>query len=253
MESNGKSNIDPYYLSGEFLKKSDTGDVGGGFKVDQMRKILDANIDNLKIDVNRVVDIGCGTGRTTFLLRDMLVKSGYGDAVVHGYDIHPDMDKLSGDDTVSFFAEDFTQIQVTDVYDIGVLFDVIEHIPDPITFIRGVAQRCKVLIFHVPLDNSFINRVRNLSKNKLSHPGHLVMLDVPTTINLLTFAGLRIRDFQYSPTFRHPIERVSLPGKVLYPIRELLFRINPYLSQSILGGNSLMVITHTPVGLQAFG
>lgn len=240
------SGIDPYYTSGEFLANS-SGWRDAQYKVGELRKILEKYRTEFGLNLKKVADIGCGTGDTTFQLADMLQSIGYA-AEIAGYDVHPHVSEIKSTPNVSFHQSDFCQLEFEQPFDLAVLFDVIEHVPDPINFLRLVAQRTKLIGFHIPLDNSLFTAMRDLSRQKLEHPGHLIILDIPSSINLLTFAGLRVRDYIMSPSFQAPSSRIGRSQNLLYPVRFMLYKLNPYLLQRLLGGISLTVIAQTPLG-----
>jgi len=199
---NRKSFIDPYYSSGKFFQFS-TGAQDAHFKVEQLRVTLTRYFDRHPgISLLRVADVGCGKGTTTFLLRDMLHEMGH-QVQVSGYDVHPYVDTLPSTADVSFYAGDFLQLN-SDVFDLIVLFDVIEHIPNPLEFLQEIGQRASLVALHIPLDNSWLLALRNTWKVNLLHPGHLIILDVPSALNLLSFSALRVEDYIFTPVFRAP-------------------------------------------------
>jgi SAM-dependent methyltransferase len=230
--------IDPYYLTGSFFSAS-KGYQDSDYKVAELKKIIKLNISEHLI--KKVADVGCGAGHTTFAIQKMLSELFHFPLPVDGYDIHPQVDQFQDNANVRFFRQDFTQKDVQ-LYDLVILFDVIEHVPDPITFLKGVSSHGRYLVLHIPLDNSWMCGIRNLWRANLSHPGHLIILDVPTALNLLTFSGLRIRDYSLSPAFTAPSGKETRLQKILYPFRTLLYQISPYLLQQSLGGVSLTIL-----------
>ncbi len=244
-----KSVLDPYYTSGEYLKSA-SGSLDSAFKVDQLRQLLGTSRSR-RYDppLNRVADVGCGDGSTTLLLHDMLRSFG-AQPTLFGYDIHPGVSSLPSTSEVTFISADFLAVSA-EVFDLVVLFDVIEHIPDPISYLRAVAQKTRWVALHIPLDDSLMVNFRGLSREYLAVPGHLVVLDAASAVNLVTYAGLSIRDYAYTPGFRSPGSRQSRLQKLLYPFRAGLFPVSPYLLQRTLGGVSLMVLAQTPLGIES--
>lgn len=246
----GGSIIDPYYSSGQFIGTSTSGRQDAEFKVLQLEALL-AQFKPSPTDLKfqRIADVGCGNGDSTLLLLDMFRSKGLS-VEIDGFDIHPHISKIKGNDAVRFFREDFCSLELDQLYDLVVLFDVIEHVPDPIGFLKAVALRSKAIALHIPLDDFALGWMRQLPRSNLSHPGHLVALDASSSINLLAFAGLRTRDFLFTPAFRAPTGRDTKLQKLLAPMRAIIYSISPYLLHRTIGGVSLMVLASTPLGLE---
>jgi|GEM_PF-2371470 len=239
--------VDPMYSRGNFIRAS-SGHQDARYKVEQFVLLLARNTDLFPVGKRRfVADVGCGTGETTLLLHRALTTLWGVSPRVDGYDVHPYLPK-SPEDDVSFIAADFC-LEARKVYDLVLLFDVVEHVPAPIDFLQAVSRFARFVALHIPLDNSLLCWLRGLPRQKIGFPGHLLVLDPSAAINLLTFAGLRIVDFSYSPVFRAPSGRATPYQRLLYPVRTLIYWLNPYIAQRLLGGVSLMVLARTGVGL----
>lgn len=232
---------DTYYTSGEFLAHS-SGAADATFKVEQLIKVLAATPSLKPAAGDRVADVGCGAGETTRRLA-----AAFPGAHIDGYDIHPQIDTLTPEDNIRFFRSDFCTIELETPYDLSVLFDVIEHVPDPISFVKAVALRSRAVAFHIPLDDSSFVWLRNLMLPKLTHPGHLVALSPATALTLVALTGVRTRTFVYSPVFRAPTGRERGTQRLFNFARAVLYSISPYLTQRLLGGVSLMVVAETPL------
>lgn len=245
-ESQKSSFIDPLYLKGNFFNKS-TGSLDAEFKVEQIRQILELHKDIIPSKNLRIADVGCGSGKTTYLLKPMLEKVTRMPSTVDGYDIHPYMSQISDIEGVRFVSGDFCHI-ADGVYDLVVLLDVFEHVSDPVSFIRQLSLMTNLIVFHIPLDDSIFSWIRGLQRQNLVYPGHLIVLDAASAINLLTMAGLRVIDFEFSPSFLSPSGKMTHLQKLMVPFRALMFRINPYLAQKIFAGISLTVLALTAKG-----
>lgn len=178
----------------------------------------------------------------------MLLKMGCESAQVEGFDVHPNVSQFPSDESVRFIRGDFCRV-ATDLYDMAVLFDVIEHIPDPIGFLRLVGQQTRFIALHIPLDDTIVSGIRNLYRQNIQHPGHIIALDTTAALNLLAFSGLRIIDFTYSPAFRAPSNAETPLQRIANPMRSILYRLSPFVLQKILGGVSLTVLAISPLGL----
>lgn len=241
--------IDPMYSKGHFWDKS-SGHLDAPFKVKQFAALLRQNSGFLPVPVRKIADVGCGKGTTTHTLGDFFKDSAEVGFQVDGYDVHPKVEELSAGKNVRFIAGDFCSI-AKDVYDLAVLFDIVEHVPDPIGFLKGVARFAGRLALLIPLDDVIFSWLRNLPKKKLNHPGHILVLDAPATLNLLAFSGLRVVDYSFVAVFRAPSGRETQRQRLLNPIREVLYRISPVLLQKTFGGVSMMVLAVSPRVLSA--
>lgn len=230
--------VDSYYSSGDFFDKSD-GHKDAQFKINILGELIGRNRD-IFLDVRSVADVGCGSGATTLLLGETFSKLSSFLFQVDGFDIHPDIKKFEGNSLVNFIYGDFCEIN--NHYDFIFLFDVIEHLADTINFIKNVSSSGKFVVFHIPLDDSLMIGFRNLFLNKLKNPGHLVILDTVSALNLLAFSGLKVIDYIHSPVFKAPSGKATLSQRFFNPLRWFLFKVSPFLCQKTLGGVSLMVL-----------
>ena len=181
------------------------------------------------------------------IIADSLREIGFDSMTFKAYDVSPHILNVTNDD-VEYINGDFCESE--DFADIVTLFDVFEHIPDTIKFLQSISKRCKVIGFHIPLDNSINVAIRNMFHTKLQNPGHLVFMDSVFALNLLALSGLRVVDYEYSFGFLAPSGHRSIISKILYPFRYLLAKISPWLLSKTLGGASLIVLAITPKGLK---
>ncbi len=233
--------IDPYYSTGKFHIESE-GFRDASFKIGELKKLLDTSRQFPSLfPLTRVADVGCGSGYITYLLEEMCSQNGYGDVCVVGYDVHPDILSYQGNEKVEFVHGDFCAMDVT-MFDLAILFDVIEHVPAPIEFLRQVAVRSRFVALHIPLDDSIFSWLRLIPLKNLFHPGHLLVMDTAAALNVVAIAGLRTLNFRYCPAFQAPSGSATREQKFIKPLRSLLYRFNPYLLQKMLGGVSVMLL-----------
>jgi hypothetical protein len=237
----------PEYSGGAYFER-DPGRHGedAGFKADRFLRLFAPLAVERGWCVRTYADVGCGCGLETRAILDGLRRAGHPVSEAWGYDVHPGVESISSAADLHFVRGDFTA--VGPLVDLVTLFDVFEHVPDPIGFLRGVAARCRYLGLHVPLDNNLNHSLRDRYRAKLSDPGHLVFLDAPQALSLLSLSGLRVIRYAYTPGFRAPSGGRSLPARIARVPRALIWRLSPWLLSKTLGGANLAVVAETPSG-----
>lgn len=247
MDRNSKcgSIVDPFYRDGKFQSESN-GEKDAQYKVSGLLELI-SNFPELLSQIKQVADVGCGTGKTTQLMQEALTRQGYSGISYWGYDVHPVVNTFPKTENVRFVWDDFC-LSDQEV-DLVVLLDVLEHIPDPVGFLHKISERTSWLVCHIPLDASFFSGIRNLHRANLRHPGHLIVLDMPAALNIIAFGGFRSINYSYSPVFRAPSGQATLSQKILFPFRELLYRVSPFILQKTFGGVSLFVLAASSNGL----
>lgn len=230
------------YRSGEYFTDPDRHSEDGEFKAKEFIQLLRANC--ALEEIKTFADVGCGTGATTTHMVEQMRGSGYPLTAACGYDVSPHVRNVSHP-FIRFVHRDFAD---SDVFvDLVALMDVVEHVPEPIEFLKKVATHARLIVLHLPLDGSLNQAMRNHFRRNLKDPGHLLVLDPAAALNLIAFAGLRVIDYRYTPCFLAPGSHLTYLEKLLYPIRALLCALSPWLLAKTLGGVSLMVLARTPL------
>lgn len=203
------------------------------YKVESIKKILIKYLINNRVHLKSYADVGCGSGEVIKLLGKDLKLKFKSLQVIKGFDISPHVKKLS-DEIVDFSFNDFTK--TNESFDLVTLNDVFEHIPNPVSFLTEVGKRAKLIVMHIPLEDCLSVNIRNLQKKKIKDPGHLVFLDINSAINLITFSGLKILEYEYSKDYINaPSTNKTFLQKMTYPIKAILLKLNPYLYSKIFG------------------
>jgi SAM-dependent methyltransferase len=231
------------YASGAYFTDTSRHSEDSDFKAQEFLSLFQRCSSSLSFRPGSYVDVGCGSGDIVLKVSSGLKESGYALTSVKGYDISPHVNSLTGEG-IEFVHGDFCESPVT--VDLVTLFDVFEHVPAPIEFLKDVSLRSKVLGLHIPLDNSLNSALRDLFHPKLKDPGHLLFMDTAMALNMLTLSGLRVLDYKYTYAFRAPSGKSTLLSRLFYPLRSLAASISPWLLSKTLGGASLMVVALTP-------
>jgi hypothetical protein len=115
-----------------------------------------------------------------------------GDIEFFGYDISPQaiaLCKSKENATLHFRRCDFLT-EINDSYDLLLLLDVFEHIPDYLGFLSSLCSRAEWFVFHIPLD---LNVEAMLRKSRpmmwmRSQYGHLHYFTAETAFATLSVA-----------------------------------------------------------------
>lgn len=141
-----------------------------------------------------IAEIGCGTGE---IIAGILPDC---DARRVGFDISPlNIEAASKRfPQVEFSAEPFEDFG--ERFDLMILSDVIEHVPDDVGFLRSAAAISDSLVINLPLEKCWKYRSREYGPDDSS--GHLRSYSVSDGLDLIQAAGLEVIDW----TQRWPLE-----------------------------------------------
>ena len=236
------------YTSGEYFATLHNPDQDAEFKANQFLRVLTRVQARKSLRISSYIDVGCGGGGTALAVASGLRRAGQSLRSVKGYDVSPHVLGLRRDG-IEFVYQDFCTSH--EYADLVTLFDVIEHVPDPVQFIKNVACRCDYIAFSIPLDHSLVNTFFDRFRIRLNYPGHLIYFDTVTALNLLAMSGLVVLDYDYALGFNAPSGRETALQRLALPFRWAIAKLNPWLASRTVGGIGLMVIAATPSGLRA--
>ena len=206
------------------------------FKAHYVTKMIEKN----NLNPRTICDVGCGSGDILVNLHNNLSD----EAEFCGYEISPqayEICKKKERHRLNFYNEDILQ-KSNKIYDLLLMIDVFEHIPDYIGFLKDIRSRSRNTIFHIPLDMNVLSIIRNSPKIYWGMLGHIHFFTKDTALNALEDCGFKIVDFFYTPGAVE-LPPSSLKNKLFKIPRKAMFAINQDIAASILGGFSLMVLT----------
>lgn len=205
------------------------------WKANHIEKIL---VDN-GVQFETLCEVGCGTGEVLLNL-----SRSFPQATISGYEVSPhayQRAKRKETVKVSFHLKDVLEDE-NFFCDVLVAADVIEHVEEYISFIKGLKSRARHKIFHIPLDLSAQSVLRgwpivNLRKNV----GHIHYFFKDTALATLEDCGYKIIDHRYTAS-RLELPNQAFTSRVMHLPRRLLFSIAPDFAVRVLGGYSLLVL-----------
>lgn len=233
------SSVSSEYQDGSYFDDVNRHSEDAKFKARVFTKEFEIFRSRTQIPIRSYADVGCGSGDVVRHVADYLSSLGTSLSAITGYDVAPHVRTLSALN-IQYVHGDFCEIG-SDA-DLVTLFDVFEHIPDPVSFLKLVAAKAKVVACHIPLDHSWSNGFRNKYAAKLKKPGHLIFMNVESALNILALSGIRVIHYGYSFEFLAPSGRSTLLSKLVHPARSILARVNPWVMSKTLGGASLLAI-----------
>jgi len=224
------------YVDGEYLAKNPTWHVEeSAWKARQVLRMLRKN----GVSPKTVCDVGCGVGEVLNQLQENLDR----ECVFWGYDISPqaiDLAKTRSSGRIHFELADFGQ-ETDKFFDLILVLDVIEHLPDYFSFLERLKARGRHKMFHIPLDLSVqtVFRKNGLLKRREMY-AHLHYFSKETALRTLEDAGYEVLDYFYTP---RSIDFGMTPGQILLKLpRRLLFALDKDFAARLLGGFSLLVL-----------
>jgi SAM-dependent methyltransferase len=195
------------------------------------------------ISISRIADIGCGAGGVLYELSRLM-----GPGIrYYGFDISPQAIELAGKQgivNICFKREDLLSANNDDYFDILLIIDVVEHIPDHIDFIRKSRTKALYKIFHIPLDlsissllsDSFIEGRRNL--------GHIHCFSFKSALACLSDTGHIVMDYFYTDVGTYYREQsLTIKNRIANLPRKISAFFNVALAAKLFGRYSIMVLT----------
>ncbi len=159
------------------------------WKVDNLINVIPDNVH-----FSNVLEIGCAFG---LLLNSISEKLKISD--MYGIDISseniklakklfPHMNLFTG--TLNQKISEILTYLKTKKFDMVILSDILEHVPDDLKLLKQVSQISKYVLINLPLEKCFVTRNRIYGENDPS--GHLRKYDEEDGLNLIKKAGFKI-------------------------------------------------------------
>jgi SAM-dependent methyltransferase len=206
------------------------------WKAEQVLRMLRQH----EIPIGSVAEVGCGVGGILARLRDALPEN----ADFHGFDIAPDAITRARKrecDRLHFHNQDL--FTTTQHFDLLLVMDVVEHVPDYLGFLERCKARARFKIYHIPLDLHASSIIRASFLNTRKTIGHLHYFTAESALASLADTGHEIVDFRYTDggmalARLHP----SVQRTVANLGRRLVSVFSTRWAARLFGGYSLLIL-----------
>lgn len=228
------------YTSGQYLEARPTWHAeDSSWKANQISKIICTN----HLQPKSIAEIGCGAG---VILYELSKKPHFQDVSCRGYDLSPQaigLAKQTVSEAVDFYCDDLLSEQNQDRFDILLIIDVFEHIPDYMGFVEKCREKAEYKIYHIPLDIHVSSLLRNGCIASRHTIGHLHYFTAESAVGTLRDTGHEIVDsfytngafdlFQQHPSFKRATANIP---------RWLFSKLSVPLTARLFGGYSLLIL-----------
>jgi hypothetical protein len=219
------------YTGGEYLEHNPDWHVSdSAWKAEHILRIL-GSMDG----IDTVCEVGCGAGE---ILRQLHDRQPSLQRLV-GYEIAEAPYRMAAarsTDRLSFALGDAADDP--EAFDLMLIMDVIEHVPDPIAFLADLRFKARTTLVHIPLDLSAQSVLRPRKLMAIRRDvGHIHYFTVETALATLAEAGYTVRDHALTPVFEQAV------GSRLSRVAQLPRRVlPPSVAARAFGGYAVMVL-----------
>jgi SAM-dependent methyltransferase len=227
---------DGFYTSGEYLAQNPTWHAeDSAWKASQVLGMLNRH----GLRPRTVCEVGCGAGA---VLRELHDRMDHQPSFV-GYEISPQAFKLAvsrSSERLTFRLGDV--LKDDDRFDLTLLIDVVEHVEDYFSLLRGLRTRSGHTMLHIPLELSVLSVLLDtpltLSRDRL---GHLHFFTRDIALGMIRRVGYEILDWRLTAASSQ-FPRGSWKLRAIERARRVAFPLSHTATVRIFGGYSLLVL-----------
>jgi predicted TPR repeat methyltransferase len=146
------------------------------------------------IKVKNLLEVGCAFGVLLNMVGEKIHAENFSgidisrENIKVAQELFPAYSFFNG--TLDEFIKNIDPIRSGNKYDIILLSDIVEHIPNDLEFLKKVRDISSYVLLNLPLERSFKNRNRNYGEQDPS--GHLRCYDKNMAVRLVNSAGFEI-------------------------------------------------------------
>jgi hypothetical protein len=186
-----------------------------------------------------ICEVGCGVGE---ILRELHDRLDHAPEFV-GYEISPHaLERASAHSTERLEFRLGNVLDHSEHFEMVLLIDVIEHVEDYFSLLRGLRERSDYTVMHIPLELCALSVLLEAplisSRERL---GHLHFYTKETALGMLRGMGYEIVDWTYTAaSSQYP--RGSWKLQALERARRIVFPLSETAAVRLFGGYSLLVL-----------
>lgn len=189
------------------------------------------------VEPKTIAEAGCGAGE---ILRQLSLA--LPQAEFDGFELSPDAFQLCqqrSNERLHFHLADASRCGRK--FDLCLCIDVFEHVEDYMGFLRALREVAGFKIFHIPLDTYVLSVLRKTPMATRKWVGHLHYFTPETAVATLVDCGYDVLDQFFTKSF-DGAPSYSLENRLLRIPRRMFSSISPRMTQTWLGGHSLLVL-----------
>ncbi|WP_166434020.1 class I SAM-dependent methyltransferase [Roseovarius spongiae] len=225
------------YETGDYLETNpDWHDEDGAWKAEQIAGMLQDH----DIPLATVADVGCGAGRVLKTLAPHLPP----EARMFGFDVAPAaiaLAKSHESPQLHFETADFLA-DAHETFDLVLLMDVFEHVPDYLGFLESLRGHGRHFMFHIPLDMNMLHVMMDHQTKSRAQAGHLHYFSKSSALLTLEHAGYEVVDWRYTPVYKTAKARRSVLKRLIEGPRAIGGALFPDFAVRLLGGCSVLAL-----------
>lgn len=204
------------------------------WKAKQVLKML----NRISLEPNTISEIGCGTGE----ILNQLHKKMSTEVTFSGFDISPDAilrAKTKMKERLVFHESNL--IESNEKFDLLLMMDVFEHVPDYLGFLGSCRKNANHFIFHIPLDINVWGLLTNAIIAGRKSVGHLHYFTRDTALATLHDSGYDIKDSFYTTWYFDLTPKKTIRKKLKSFLIKTMYQWKPDLTVKLFSGFSLLV------------
>ena len=238
---NTTTTADRYISDAYYQDHPDFHAADSAWKARQVHGIL--NLGDGWLLPSTVAEVGCGAGGVLASLCDLMPET-----TLHGFDVSPlaisEAKAQHKDPRLNYAVVGERGVPEDSFFDMILAIDVIEHVENPIGFLRDLKAHCRHLVAHIPLAISVQNALRphTLLRSRQT-VGHIHYFTEALAVATVSDAGYWIIRSKITPSGLANAKGVR--AKLARIPRGLIYGLSPSRAAWLLGGCSVMILAQT--------